>query len=127
MNASHHADIELSAPGASSDLIFTTTQQLIAELNREAGPVALRPTVPAAAEPGAKGDLVSVGQIAIALISAGITKQIAQILMAFIKRNPRYVLQVGKIKITKDHASANEVEMINSLVKELASKSERQK
>jgi hypothetical protein len=112
--------IEVSAPGAPSDLVFNVTQQLITELNREIGPVASRVAEKAAS--GTKGDLVSLGQIALALISAGITKQIAEILVHYIRRNPRYVIQVGKIKITKDHASKDDVTLINALVQELAAK-----
>jgi hypothetical protein len=120
MDPAGNSIIEVSAPGAPSDLVFNVTQQLVAELNRELGPVASRVTEKAA--PGAKGDMVSLGQIALALISAGITQQIAQILIQYIKRNPRYVIQVGKIKITKDHASGNDVALINSLVQELNAK-----
>ncbi len=120
MDPANDSIIEVSAPGAPSDLVFNTTQQLVAELNRELGPVASRVTEKAA--PGAKGDMVSLGQIALALISAGITQQIAQILIQYIKRNPRYVIQVGKIKITKEHASGNDVALINSLVQELNAK-----
>jgi hypothetical protein len=110
--------IELSAPGAPPDLIFNATQQLVSELNREIGPVATRVTEEAPA--GAKGDVISLGQIALALISAGITKQIAEILIHFIKRNPRYVIQVGTIKITREHASSSDVALINTLVQELS-------
>ena len=120
MDPANDSIIEVSAPGAPSDLVFNVTQQLVAELNRELGPVASRVTEKAA--PGAKGDIVSLGQIALALISAGITQQIAQILIQYIKRNPRYVIQVGKIKITKEHASGNDVALINSLVQELDAK-----
>jgi hypothetical protein len=120
MDPANDSIIEVSAPGAPSDLVFNVTQQLVTELNRELGPVASRVTEKAA--PGAKGDMVSLGQIALALISAGITQQIAQILIQYIKRNPRYVIQVGKIKITKDHASKNDVALINSLVQELNAK-----
>lgn len=112
--------IEVSAPGASTDLVANVTQQLVTELNREIGPVASRLTEKAA--PGAKGDVVLLGQIALALISTGITQQIAQILVQYIKRNPRYVIQVGKIKITKEHASKDDVSLINSLVQELNAK-----
>jgi hypothetical protein len=115
--------IEVTALGAPPDLIFNTTQQLVAELNREIGPVASR--VAEKASPGAKGDVVSIGQIALALISAGITTQIAQVLVQYIKRNPRYEIQVGKIKITKEHASTNEVVLINSLVQELNAKPDK--
>jgi len=117
--------IEVSAPGASSDLVADVTQRLMTELNRELGPVASR--VAEKAAPGAKGDPVTLGAIVLALISAGVTKQIAQILVQYIKRNPRYVIQVGKIKITKDHASKDDVALINSLVQELNAKTDKRK
>lgn len=123
MDPAINSIIEVSAPGAPSDLVFEVTQRLVAELNREIGPVASRVTEKPT--PGAKGDVVSLGQIALALISAGITKQIADILVQYIKRNPRYVIQVGKIKITKEHASKDDVALINSLVQELGAKKDK--
>jgi hypothetical protein len=117
--------IEVSVPDGSSDLIANVTQQLVTELNTEIGPVASH--VSKKGTPGTKGDVVSLGQIALALLSAGITKQIAQILVQYIKRNPRYVIQVGKIKITKEYASKNDVTLINSLVQELSAKADKRK
>ena len=123
MDRTIDSTIEVSAPGAPADLVAGVTQQLVTELNREIGPVASPLTEKAA--PGAKGDVVLLGQIALALISAGVTKQIAQILVQYIKRNPRYVIQVGKIKITKEHASKDDVSLINSLVQELNAKTDK--
>jgi len=117
--------VKVSAPGAPPDLVFNATQQLISEINRELGPVASRAAEKG--EPGDKGDAVTLGTIVLALISAGITKQIAQVLISYVKRNPRYVVQIGKIKITKDHASANDVSLINSLVLELTPKNSKQR
>jgi hypothetical protein len=123
MHSDGDSVIQVSAPGAPPDLVFNATQQLISEINREAGPVASR--APEKGEPGAKGDPITLGTIVLALISAGITKQIAQVLISYVKRNPRYVVQIGKIKITKDHASTNDVSLINSLVLELTPKNSK--
>jgi hypothetical protein len=115
--------IEVNVPGAPSDLVANVTQELIGELNTQVGPVASRISekVPA----GSRGEVISFGQIALALISAGVTKQIAQILIQYIKRNPRYVIQVGAVKITKDYASKDDVAAINSLVRELNIKTDK--
>ena len=109
--------IELSIPGAPPDTVANATQQLVTELNREIGPIASR--ISDKAQPGARGDVALLGQIALALISGGVTGQIARILVQYIKRNPRYVLIVGNTKITKDYASREDIEAINSLVLEL--------
>ena len=123
MGTEANATIQLSAPGAPNDLIFDAAQQLISELNREIGPVASRALEKG--EAGAKGDPVTLGQIVLALISAGVVKQIAQVLVSYIKRNPRYVIKVGKVEITKDFASANEISLINSLVQSLTPKTQK--
>jgi hypothetical protein len=117
MSSHAQVSIELSVPDASADLTFNAAQGLINELNRELGQVAQRKSQDAAG--GTRGDLVTVGQIALALISAGITKQIAQVLISYIKRNPRYTIQIGKIKLTKDFVSTKDVAAMNALVEEL--------
>jgi hypothetical protein len=111
--------ITLTIPGASPDLVLDASQRLIEELNTIQGRIASRKAQKN--DPGSKGgDWVLVGQIVLAAISAGVAKQIAQVLIAYIKRNPKYSVQVGTIKITKDYASASEVEVINSIAEQLS-------
>jgi hypothetical protein len=112
--------VTLSIPNASADLTFEATQQLITELNLVAGPVASRGTEKPS--PGSRGDPVTIGQIVLSFISGGALRQVAQALVAYAKRNPKYIVQVGDLKITKDYASTKEVEAINVLVEQLSRK-----
>jgi hypothetical protein len=112
--------VKLTIPNGSADLVFEATERLVAELNMVAGPLASRKADKS--KPGSKGDPVTLGQIVLAVMSGGVVRQIAQALVAYVKRNPRYVVQVDKIKITKDYASTKEMEAINLLVKQLSRK-----
>jgi hypothetical protein len=112
--------LSLTIPNGSPDLVFDASQELIRELNLVAGPVASRKTDKGAA--GSRGDPVTLGTIVLAAISAGVAKQIAQVLVAYIKRNSKYVVQVGTVKITKDYASTKDIDAINLIAQELSRK-----
>jgi hypothetical protein len=110
--------VTLTIPGGSSDLVFEATQQLIRELNSVQGRVASRKEEKSGA--GTKGDPVTLGVIVLALISAGITKQIADVLIEYIKRNPKVVIKVGTVELTADYASAKKLEALNSIAQQLS-------
>ncbi|VIO80843.1 hypothetical protein [Bradyrhizobium ivorense] len=116
-----HFDItlHLSSSGLSPDLISHTRDQLISELN-EGGPIAA--AVATDGPQGNKGgEIELLGQIGLALLSAGTVKYIAQVVVEFVKRHDRYEVKVGDIKISKDHASNEDMEAIhNELNKILA-------
>jgi hypothetical protein len=112
--------VNLTISNGSPDLVFEVSQELIRELNLVAGPVASRKAEKGGA--GSKGDPVTMGTIILAAISAGVAKQIAQVLVAYIKRNSKLVVKVGTVTITKDYASAKEVEAINALAEKLSRK-----
>jgi hypothetical protein len=109
--------ITLSIPLASPDLVLEKSQELINELNSVQGRVA--PRMEGKSGTGTKGDPVTLGAIALALISAGITKQIANVLIEFIKRNPKLIIKVGTVELTADYASTKRLEALNSIVQQL--------
>jgi hypothetical protein len=110
--------LTLSIPGGSPDLVFEASQQLIKELNSVQGRVASRKEEKSGA--GTKGDPVTLGVIVLALISAGITKQIADVLIEYIKRNPKVVIKVGTVELTADYASTKKMEALNSIAQQLS-------
>ncbi len=59
-----------------------------------------------------KGAVELIGQVGLALLSADLLKHIAQVIVEFIKRNDRYSIELGDIKITKDNATAQDMERI---------------
>ncbi len=89
----------------------TTRERLIREIN-DLGPIATPLFAPAA--PGTKGAIEKLGEIGVALVSGGVVKSLASVLVEFIKRNPRYVLKVGDITISKDHATRRDIEVIHA-------------
>jgi hypothetical protein len=101
--------VHVSAPGLSPDLISTAQETLIDELN-ERGPIAI--TLISEERRGSKGPITEIGQIGIALLSAGVLKYIAQVLTEFVRRNDRIVVKVGDIEISKDNASKKDEEFI---------------
>jgi hypothetical protein len=110
--------LTLSIPGGSPDLVFEASQQLIKELNSVQGRVASRKQEESGT--GTKGDPVTLGVIVLALISAGITKQIADVLAEYIKRNPKVVIKVGTVELTADYASTKKIEALNSIAQQLS-------
>jgi len=120
MNTDDRNIVSLTIPNGSPDLVFDASQELIKEVNLVAGPVASRKTEKGGA--GSRGDPLTLGAIVLAAISAGVAKQIAQVLVAYINRNPKYVVQVGAVKITKEFASSKDVEAINMIAHELSRK-----
>jgi hypothetical protein len=109
--------VSLTVPNGSPDLVFDASQELIKELNLVAGPVASRKAEKGGT--GSRGVPLTLGTIILASISAGVAKQIARVIVAYIQRNPKYVIQVGTVKITKEFASSKDVEAINAIAQEL--------
>jgi len=89
-------------------------ERLVNELN-EAGPVA--EVVIEDERAGGKGNLELLGQVGLALLAADALKHIARVIVEFVKRNDRYEIRVGNIKISKDHASERDVERINATLR----------
>jgi hypothetical protein len=105
--------MHITAAELPDSVVLRAQEDLIRELN-ERGPIAdALNQVPLA---GAKGLILEFGQIGLALLSAGLVKHIAQIIIEFVKRNDRYEIIVGDIKISKDKASAHEMEKLNELL-----------
>jgi hypothetical protein len=105
--------MHISAAELPDGVVLRAQQELIRELN-ERGPIA--EARDRGAQAGTKGVALEFGQISLALLSAGLVKHIAQIIIEFVKRNERYEIIVGDIKLSKDHASADEVEKVNNLL-----------
>jgi hypothetical protein len=120
VNSEARRSIKLTVPGGSPDLTFEASHQLIDELNSVAGPIASKHAEKGSS--GSKGDPVTLGTIILAAISAGVAKQVAGVLISYIKRNPKYVIEIGQIKITKDYATAKDVNAINAIAGELGRK-----
>ena len=112
--------ISVAVPGGSEDLVYDASQILINEINSVAGPVASIKTE--RRETGAKGEFIVVGTVILAAVSKEIAKKIADVLINYVRRNPKYEVKVDNLKITKDHASLDEVKAINDLVEKLRGK-----
>jgi hypothetical protein len=114
----HAIVFSIAGEGLPDDSVAEAKAQLVRDLNDQ-GPIAT--PVSAGAKRGEKGDLVTVGQIGLALISAGLVQQVARVIVEFIKRNQKYTIQIGNIKVTRDHASNKDIETINKELKRLLS------
>ncbi len=121
MSSQAQHSIKVTIPGGSPDLTFEASHQLIDELNLVSGTIASRDTEKGSS-PGSKGDPVTLGTIILAAITAGVAKQVAGVLVSYIKRNPKYVIEIGQIKLTKDYATENDVNAINAIAAELGRK-----
>jgi hypothetical protein len=110
--------IKLSAPGVPPDVLFAKTHGLIAELNAAFGPIAK--TAEGKAQAGAKGDIVSVGQVLLAAISSGLAGEIAKFLVGYVQRNPRYEIEIHGVRISRDFVSDNDIAKINALALKLS-------
>ena len=107
----------VAVPGGSEDLVYEASQILINEINSVVGPVASIKTEHR--ETGAKGEFIVVGTVILAAVSKEIAKKIADVLIDYARRNPKYEVKVENLKITKDYASFDEVKAINDLVEKL--------
>lgn len=125
MSSDEKVVISIGAQGMSDDSIEQTKERLIRDFNesgfRLASPV-LKPS-----KSGEKGDVITVGQIGLALISAGLVQQAARIAVEFIKRNSKFTLQIGDIKISKDHASTIDIKVISEQLQKLLDRSKTRK
>jgi hypothetical protein len=115
----HDLVMHIAAAELPDSVVFRAQEQLISELN-ERGPIA--DALDEGPQAGTKGLALEFGQIGLTLLSAGLVKNIAQIIIEFVKRNPRYEVRVGDIKISKDHASAREMEEVNNLLLKIMAK-----
>jgi len=116
--------LHISAPGVPRAAILDAQERLVRELN-EAGPIA--EVVTRGERAGSKGVLEVLGQVGIAVLSAGALKYIAQVITEFVKRNDRYEICVGDVKITRDHASEQEIERINKILLQVMERRRRDK
>lgn len=109
VRATHDAILHISAPGVPPDVVSRAQQQLIDELN-ERGPIA--DFVRERRQDGTKGAADLMGQVGLALLSANLLKHVAMVIVEFVKRNERYSIKIDGIEITKDHASARDMERV---------------
>jgi len=116
--------LHISAPDVPRAAITEAQERLVRELNED-GPIAELVTRDELT--GSKGVVEVLGQVGIALLSAGALKHIAQVLTGFVKRNDRYEIRVGDIKITRDHASEKEIKHINKVLFEIMTRQQRSK
>ena len=108
----------LTAPSLPSDTLLAKQEELIREINEEFGPIAT-PSY-SKEDSTAKGEgLIILGQIALAAISAGLIKHFATVIVEFLKRNERFTFQLGDLMITKDHASADDISKLASVILKL--------
>lgn len=113
--------ISIVAEGMSNDAIEEIKDRLIREFNELR--FQLASPVYKEAEPGARGDAVTMGQIGLALISAGLVQQVARIAVEFVKRNSQFTLQIGDIKVRKDHASSMDIKTVGEELRKLINSS----
>jgi hypothetical protein len=112
--------IEISGRDVPDDFVSLAKERLIREIN-ELGPIAT--PVTSGASPGVKGDIVTLGQIALAFLSSGVAlKSLASVVIEFIKRNPKLTVKCGELEISKDHASARDVDRLSTMLETLQSK-----
>ena len=57
--------------------------------------------------------------VGLALLSANLLKHIAEVIIEFLKRNDSYTIEIGDIKITKDNASARDMERIGKQLRKI--------
>jgi hypothetical protein len=109
MATDHRMVVRLKGDGLPDDLVFETAEDLIKELN-ELGPIAS--SIDKKGDGKTKGITQDLAQIGIELLSAGAIKYVAQVLTAFAKRNSRISVQIGDLKISKDHATSKDTDEI---------------
>jgi hypothetical protein len=114
----HDLILHINAPGVPANVVSRAQEQLVGELN-EYAPVAEVAT--SDAQTGTKGAIEIIGQVGLALLSSDAVKYIAQVLADFVKRNDRYEITVGDIKIK---GQRQDVALINKqLLKIMAQRS----
>ncbi len=111
--------LQLRAPAVPPAVVADAQERLVSELN-ERGPIAVMVSDDKA--PGGKGILELLGQIGISLLSPDLIKHVAQVIVEFVKRNDSYEISVGNIKISKEHATENDVERINTVLLKILAK-----
>jgi hypothetical protein len=120
MPTQHDLVMHIAAAELPDSVVFQAQEQLISELN-ERGPIA--DALNQGSRRGTKGLELELGQIGLALLSAGVVKHIAQIIIEFVKRTNDYEVTLGDIKISKKNASSREMEEVNNyLLKILANR-----
>jgi hypothetical protein len=109
MPVPHDVVLHISAPGVPPDVVSRAQQELVNELNERA-PIA--DVMQVHRQERTKGAVELIGQVGLALLSAGLLNHIAQVIVEFVKRNNRYSIKIDDIEITKDNASAQDMERI---------------
>ena len=108
MSADHDLILEISAPGIPREVVSRVQEQFVRELNERA-PIADALTQE---QPGRKGLLELVGHVGLALLTPDLVGYIGRVIVEFVKRNDRYSITVGDIVISKDNASAQDMDRI---------------
>lgn len=121
---SHDVVANILVRGAPPSVAMEVQEQFVHELN-EVGPIAEGLT--SERQPGERGVAELLGQVGLKLLSAGVIKHIAQVMVAVVKRSDRYEIHIGDIKVSKDRASPEDVDRINKFLLQVLEQQEGSK
>jgi hypothetical protein len=101
------------------------TRDLLREIRADADPLAH--LVTREGTPGSKGDIVSIGQIALALITGGAVGKLIECLFNFLGRNKKLVFELtgangAKLAVNLDFVNKHGVDRATEIAKEFLAK-----
>jgi hypothetical protein len=112
--------ITLMGVDVSDEHLDVATRELLKDLRAETDPRARLLRAPAPAGSMDKGDLIGLGQIALALVTGGAVTTLIERLFAFLSRNKKIIIEVQnaggeKLKLNMDFVSRHGTEKAISL------------
>jgi len=117
--------VGISGPGIDDERIASLTRDLLREVRVDAAPQAR--LVTAEIPPGSKGDVVSLGQIALALVTGGAVAKLVESLFGFLSRNKKLHYELvnatgEKLAINMDFVGKHGIDQATKLAENFLAK-----
>jgi hypothetical protein len=110
----------------SDDRIVAATRELLREIRADADPQA-RLMMDEAAATGSKGDAISIGQIALALVTGGAVGKLIECVFTFLSRNKKLQIELtnesgAKLTINAEYVSRYGIDQATKVAEEFLAK-----
>jgi hypothetical protein len=115
----------LSGSEVSNDRLGAATRELLREIRADADPQAR--LITEEGMPGSKGDAVSIGQIALALVTGGALGKLIECVFTFLSRNKKLQIELtnesgAKLAINAEYVSRHGIDQTTKVAEEFLAK-----
>ena len=117
--------VQVVGAGIADQRVDAATRELLREIREDADPQARLVTKEAG--PGSKGDVVSIGQIALALVTGGAVGKLVESFFNFLSRNKKLEIELSnangsKLAINMDFVSTHGIDQATKIAEEFLAK-----